>query len=101
MGSSQASARASQTDRQDFSRLICMRLLEEADIYALARNCRTSVEVIQKFNASHFKNPLDAAAVNTRPLAGDRPISKFDPTSFSSPTSNRKPSGASLIRRAV
>jgi integrase len=31
---------------------ICMRLLEGADIYQIAKNCRTSVEMIEKFYAS-------------------------------------------------
>ena len=45
---------------------ICMRLIEGADIYALAKNCSTSVEMIQKFYASHSKHTLDAAAINVR-----------------------------------
>jgi integrase len=43
---------------------ICFRLLEGADIYQIAKNCRTSVEMIEKFYASHIKNMLDAAAIN-------------------------------------
>jgi integrase len=45
---------------------ICMRLMEGADIYQIAKNCRTSVEMIEKFYASHIKNMLDAAAINVR-----------------------------------
>jgi len=45
---------------------ICMRLMEGADIYQVAKNCRTSVEMIGKFYASHIKNRLNAAAINTR-----------------------------------
>jgi hypothetical protein len=45
---------------------ICMRLMEGADVYSVARNCRTSVEMIQKHYASHIKNFIDAAAINTR-----------------------------------
>lgn len=45
---------------------ICMRLMEGADIYQIAKNCRTSVEMIEKFYASHIKNTLDAAAINVR-----------------------------------
>jgi integrase len=45
---------------------ICMRLMEGADIYQVAKNCRTSVEMIEKFYASHIKNTLDAAAINVR-----------------------------------
>ncbi len=45
---------------------ICMRLLEGADIYQVAKNCRTSVEMIEKFYAQHIKTSLDAAAINVR-----------------------------------
>jgi integrase len=45
---------------------ICFRLLEGADIYQIAKNCRTSVEMIEKFYASHIKSSLDAAAINVR-----------------------------------
>lgn len=45
---------------------ICLRLMEGADIYQVAKNCRTSVEMIEKFYASHIKNTLDAAAINVR-----------------------------------
>ncbi len=43
---------------------ICFRLLEGADIYQVAKNCRTSVEMIQKYYASHIETDLDAAAIN-------------------------------------
>jgi integrase len=43
---------------------ICLRLMEGADIYQIAKNCRTSVEMIEKYYASHIKNTLDAAAIN-------------------------------------
>jgi len=43
---------------------ICLRLMEGADIYQIAKNCRTSVEMIEKYYASHLKNTLDAAAIN-------------------------------------
>lgn len=45
---------------------ISMRLMEGADIYQIAKNCRTSVEMIEKFYAAHIKNVLDAAAINRR-----------------------------------
>jgi integrase len=45
---------------------ICMRLNERANIYNLAKNCRTSVEVIEKFYASHIKDIISAAAINVR-----------------------------------
>jgi integrase len=45
---------------------ICLRLMEGADIYQIAKNCRTSVEMIEKFYAAHLKHTLDAAAINVR-----------------------------------
>jgi integrase len=61
-------------DRDDKSRTayslrhtyICMRLMEGADIYQIAKNCRTSVEMIEKFYAAHIKSTLDAASINVR-----------------------------------
>lgn len=43
---------------------ICLRLMQGADIYQIAKNCRTSVEMIEKYYASHIKTRLDAAAIN-------------------------------------
>jgi integrase len=43
---------------------ICMRLMEGADIYQIAKNCRTSVEMIEQHYAIHLKNTLDASAIN-------------------------------------
>ncbi|HEV2038153.1 MAG TPA: hypothetical protein VGQ96_06045, partial [Candidatus Eremiobacteraceae bacterium] len=54
---------------------ICMRLMEGADIYQIAKNCRTSVEMIEKFYAAHIKNTLDAAAINVRKPRKRRPVS--------------------------
>jgi integrase len=45
---------------------ICFRLLEGADIYQIAKNCRTSVEMIENYYASHIKTNLNAAAINVR-----------------------------------
>ena len=45
---------------------ICLRLMEGADIYQIAKNCRTSVEMIEQFYASHIKNTLDASAINVK-----------------------------------
>jgi integrase len=45
---------------------ICLRLMEGADIYQIAKNCRTSVEMIEKFYAVHIKTSIDAAAINVR-----------------------------------
>ncbi len=52
---------------------ICMRLMEGADIYQIAKNCRTSVEMIETYYASHIKNTLDAAAINVmKPKKGKK-----------------------------
>jgi integrase len=45
---------------------ICFRLMEGADIYQIAKNCRTSVEMIEKYYAAHIKTMLDASAINVR-----------------------------------
>jgi integrase len=50
---------------------VCFRLMEGADIYQIAKNCRTSVEMIEKFYASHIKTALDAAAINVRRVKGN------------------------------
>ena len=52
---------------------ICLRLMEGADIYQIAKNCRTSVEMIEKFYAAHIKSTLDAAAINVRKPRAIRP----------------------------
>ena len=50
---------------------ISMRLMEGADIYQIAKNCRTSVEIIEKHYAAHIKNRINAAAINMmRPNKG-------------------------------
>jgi hypothetical protein len=43
---------------------ICFRLMEGADVYQIAKNCRTSVEMIEKLYAAHIKTMLDATAIN-------------------------------------
>ena len=45
---------------------ICLRLLEGADIYQIAKNCRTSVEMIEKHYAAHLKDMIDTSLVNVR-----------------------------------
>jgi hypothetical protein len=40
--------------------------VEGADIYQSTKNCRTSVEMIEKFYAAHIKTMLDASAINVR-----------------------------------
>jgi integrase len=55
---------------------ICLRLMEGADIYQIAKNCRTSVEMIEKFYAAHIKNMIDASAVNVRRDRSGEVVSK-------------------------
>jgi integrase len=43
---------------------ISMRLMEGANIYQIANNCRTSVQMIEEHYASHIKDRLDAASIN-------------------------------------
>ncbi|PCI56112.1 MAG: integrase [Alphaproteobacteria bacterium] len=45
---------------------ICFHLMEGADIYQIAKNCRTSVEMIEKYYASHIRTNLDASAINVK-----------------------------------
>jgi integrase len=63
---------------------ICFRLMEGADIYQIAKNCRTSVEMIEKYYAAHIKTQLDAAAINImRPkpkhISKDQPRTQYRP----------------------
>lgn len=47
--------------------------MEGADIYQIAKNCRTSVEMIEKHYAIHLKNTLDASAINViKPKSGKK-----------------------------
>jgi hypothetical protein len=46
------------------SEAISMRLMEGANIYQIAKNCRTSVGMIEKYYGVHVKNSLNAAAIN-------------------------------------
>ena len=55
---------------------ICLRLMEGADIYQIAKNCRTSVEMIEKYYAAHIKTRLDAAAIN---IMRPKPKKKSEP----------------------
>ena len=45
---------------------ICLRLMEGADIYQIAKNCRTSVDMIEQYYAAHIKDRLDTTAINVR-----------------------------------
>lgn len=55
---------------------ICFRLMEGADIYQVAKNCRTSVEMIEKYYAKHIETTLDAAAINVRKPRKAAPATK-------------------------
>ena len=43
---------------------ISMRLMVGANIYQIAKNCRTSVGMIEKYYGVHVKNSLNAASIN-------------------------------------
>jgi hypothetical protein len=71
-----------------------MRLMEGADIYQIAKNCRTSVEMIERFYAAHIKNTLDASAINVRrpkshrqvkPIERNEPVVEITPTMIEQP----------------
>jgi integrase len=53
---------------------ICLRLMEGADVYQIAKNCRTSVQMIEEFYASHIKNMVDASVINVRRSRSARPV---------------------------
>ena len=38
--------------------------MESADIYEIAKNFNTSMEMIEKYYAAHIKTSLDGAAIN-------------------------------------
>jgi integrase len=60
---------------------ICLRLMEGADVYQVAKNCRTSVKMIEEFYASHIKNMVDASVINVRkrrPRAASTPARRFN-----------------------
>jgi integrase len=83
---------------------ICLRLMEGADIYQIAKNCRTSVEMIEKFYASHIKNQLSAAAINVRriPKNEENNVAPDAPAPANKPTaqkSQRRPIRTNYVRR--
>lgn len=55
---------------------ICLRLMEGADIYQIAKNCRPSVKMIEKYYASHTASSPDAAAINVGQARHSPPKSK-------------------------
>jgi len=53
---------------------------EGADLYQIAKNCRTSVEMIEKCYAAHLKIRLAAAAINImRPRSKRKTAAKKGP----------------------
>ena len=63
-----------------------MRLMEGADIYQIAKNCRTSVEMIERHYAVHLKNTLDASAINVlRPKPDFRKRKRIHGSKLGSP----------------
>ena len=76
---------------------ICLRLMEGADIYQVAKNCRTSVEMIEKFYAPHLKNTLDATAINVRKAAPSRKASRH---AQDAPVPRRAPSQTRSVPQA-
>ena len=76
---------------------ISMRLLERADIYNLAKNCRTSVEMIQKFYAAHIAELIDTASINVRQPKRRRAAgatAKASTRAASSATKQKRPAAA-------
>ena len=55
---------ADHVPRTAYGTYISMRLMEGANIYQIAKNCRTSVGMIEKYYGVHIKNSLNAAAIN-------------------------------------
>ncbi len=53
-----------------------MRLMEGANIYQIANNCRTSVQMIEDHYASHIKDRIDASAINVMRPDAEREASK-------------------------
>ncbi|HTQ13479.1 MAG TPA: hypothetical protein VMH86_06350 [Rhizomicrobium sp.] len=95
------------TDRQNQVRTayslrhtyICLRLMQGADIYQIAKNCRTSVEMIEKFYAAHIKDMIDAAAVNVmKPKAQPKKEAKAKRTDGRAPQQPANAKGARTRR---
>ena len=57
---------------------ISMRLMEGANIYQIAKNCRTSVGMIEKYYGVHVKNSLNAAAINVVSSGKDVMAEEFE-----------------------
>jgi hypothetical protein len=57
----EGNARATYSLRHTY---ICLRLMKGANIYHIAKNSRTGVEMIKKNYISHIKNMLNASVIN-------------------------------------
>ena len=80
---------------------ICFRLMEGADIYQIAKNCRTSVEMIEKFYAAHIKTMLDASAINVRrgTIRREQQARRVTKADTAKPESKASKSGAKRVSR--
>ncbi|ATQ43136.1 integrase [Caulobacter mirabilis] len=58
---------------------ISMRLMEGANIYQIANNCRTSVQMIEEFYAAHIKDRIDTTAINLQRPKAQRKVAKGRP----------------------
>jgi hypothetical protein len=52
--------------------------LTEPNIYQIAKNCRTSVGMIEKYYGVHVKNSLNAAAINVVRSGKDEMAEEFE-----------------------
>ncbi len=62
--------------------------MEGADIYQIAKNGRTSVEMSEKYYAAHIKTKLDAAAINImrpKPKKTQKPANRSSSTGTPDP----------------
>jgi hypothetical protein len=57
---------------------ICLRLMEGADVYQIAKNCRTSVKMIEEFYASHIKNMVPPPSMSGVPSSRKRERARRD-----------------------
>jgi hypothetical protein len=70
---------------------ICLRLTEGANVYQIAKNCRTSVEMIEKYYASHLVNTLHTTAINIRKPKRSRAPEPSEELTGKKPSKKKKP----------
>jgi hypothetical protein len=73
--------------------------MEGADIYQVAKNCRTSVEMIEKHYAAHIKNTLDAASINVMRSKAARTAERQAKNDTQRPKKETKPSRSDRAAR--